>query len=265
MVEVSNLRKTFTGPKKSSFSLSPAPAGEQKGNVNAVDGISFTAKPGQVFGLIGDNGAGKTTTLRMLSTVISPTGGTAKVAGHDVVNDPAKVRSSIGFVSGTTGLYARLTPREILTYFGSLYGLEGEKLKSRVSELIEELHITPFADRLVDKLSTGQKQRVGIARTVLHDPPVLFLDEPTSGLDVQASQGMMEFIESSRAKGKVVIFSSHIMSEVERLCDWLVVLHQGKIVGEGTVESLKQQTGKATFEQAFLSLVGFYDNTGGAH
>jgi sodium transport system ATP-binding protein len=259
MVEVVNLRKTFREPKKSPFAKPSADATERKGSVNAVDGISFTAKPGQVFGLIGDNGAGKTTTLRMLSTVIAPTGGSANVAGYDVTKDPAKVRASIGFISGTTGLYGRLTPREILTYFGGLYGLEGQQLKGRVNELISELEISEFADRPCDKLSTGQKQRVGIARTVLHNPPVLFLDEPTSGLDVRASQGMMEFIERSRDSGKTVIFSSHIMSEVERLCDWLVVLHEGRIVGEGTVASLKEQTGKSTFEQTFLALVGFYE------
>jgi sodium transport system ATP-binding protein len=261
MVEVVDLRKDFREVKKpaglgSSFGSAP-PA--SKGVVHAVDGISFSAKPGEVFGLIGDNGAGKTTTLRMLSTVISPTGGKASVAGFDVVGQPEQVRAHIGFISGTTGLYGRLSPKEILMYFGGLYGLEGATLKSRVERLIEELEIKDFADRPCDKLSTGQKQRVGIARTVLHDPPVLFLDEPTSGLDVRASQGMMEFIERSRDSGKTVIFSSHIMSEVERLCDRLVVMHEGRIVGEGTVESLKAKTGKQTFEQTFLALVGFYD------
>jgi sodium transport system ATP-binding protein len=230
---------------------------EKKGMVRALDGISFEAVPGEIFGLIGDNGAGKTTTLRILSTVLSPTSGRASIAGLDVTTQPAEVRSRFGFISGTTGLYARLTPRETLLYFGGLYGLSPEGCKRRVGELIESMGLTDFADRMCDKLSTGQKQRVGIARTVLHDPPVLFLDEPTSGLDVAGSQGMMEFVEGAKTQGKTVIFSSHHMSEIERLCDRIVVLHQGVIRGAGTPESVKTQTGQPTLEKAFLKLVDY--------
>lgn len=243
MIRVENLVKEYRDSKK--------------GIVRALNGISFEANPGEIFGLIGDNGAGKTTTLRILSTVLSPTSGTVTIDGLDVVSQAAEVRSHFGFISGTTGLYARLTPRETLIYFGGLYGLSANEAKRRTNELIETMKLEDFADRMCDKLSTGQKQRVGIARTVLHNPPVLFLDEPTSGLDVAGSQGMMEFVEEARNQGKTIIFSSHHMSEVERLCDRMVVMHEGVIRGAGTPESLKQETGQPSLEKAFLKLVDY--------
>lgn len=231
---------------------------DPKGNlVKAVDGVSFTAKPGQIFGLLGCNGAGKTTTLRILSTVIKPTFGTATVDGIDIVSEPAKVRANIGFMSTSTALYGRLHAREAIEYFGGLYGLSGSKLKDRVDYVIDKLRIGEFADRLCDKLSTGQKQRVNIARTILHDPPVLFFDEPTAGLDVVLSQTVMEFIEEARDLGKTVIFSTHIMSEVERLCDHVAIIDSGVIKGEGTVAELKAVAGESSLERAFLKLVEF--------
>jgi len=225
--------------------------------VKAVDGINMEAVPGQIFGLLGANGAGKTTTLRMLSTVIQPTDGEAWVAGYNVVKEPREVRRSIGFMSNSTALYARLTPLEVLDYFGRLYDLEGAKLKERVDYVVDRLQIHEFANRLCDKLSTGQKQRVSIARTLLHDPPVMFFDEPTSGLDVVMSQSVMEFIEEARDQGKTIVFSTHIMSEVERLCDRIAVIHDGQIRSEGTVQDLLQHTGEATLEKAFLKLVEY--------
>ncbi len=243
MVKTENVTKHFRDQKKNL--------------VKAVDGISLEAHPGQITGLLGVNGAGKTTLLRMLSTVIQPTSGRASVAGFDTVTDSEKVRASIGFMSNSTALYGRLTAQEVITYFGSLYGLDGDQLKARTSQVIEVLNIGPFAYRLCDKLSTGQKQRVSIARTILHDPPVLFFDEPTAGLDVVSSQVVMEFIEGVRAEGKTVIYCTHIMSEVERLCDKVAVIHDGRIQGEGSVDSLKTQTGETSLEKAFLRLVGF--------
>lgn len=230
---------------------------KKTGTKKAVDGVTFEARPGKILGLLGVNGAGKTTTLRMLSTVIRPTSGTAEVAGFDVTKDPAKVRASIGFMSNSTALYGRLTSKEVIEYFGGLYGLEGQKLKDRVKYVTDKLQLQEFEDRLCDKLSTGQKQRVNIARTILHDPPVLFFDEPTAGLDVVTSQSVMEFIEEARDNGKTVIFSTHIMSEVERLCDEIVVIHDGIAKGQGTVHALKESTGQATLEKAFLKLVEF--------
>jgi len=230
---------------------------KKTGTKKAVDGVTFEARPGKILGLLGVNGAGKTTTLRMLSTVIRPTSGTAEVAGFDVQKDPEKVRASIGFMSNSTALYGRLTSKEVIEYFGGLYGLEGARLKDRMKYVTQKLQLEEFQDRLCDKLSTGQKQRVNIARTILHDPGVLFFDEPTAGLDVVTSQSVMEFIEEARDSGKTVVFSTHIMSEVERLCDEIVVIHDGVAKGAGTVQELKDKTGEATLEKAFLALVGF--------
>lgn len=243
MVRTHDLKKVFRDPKK--------------GDIHAVDGISFEAAPGKIFGLLGVNGAGKTTTLRMLSTVLEPTSGTAEVAGYDVRKDSRQVRSSIGFMSNSTALYGRLTSREVIAYFGGLYGLEGARLKSRMDFVIDKLKLEDFIDQLCDKLSTGQKQRVNIARTILHDPPVLFFDEPTAGLDVVMSQSVMEFIEEARTENKTVIFSTHIMSEVERLCDEVAIVHDGVIKAQGSVDDLKSRTGEQILERAFLKLVDY--------
>lgn len=243
MVEVRDLSKTFFEPKK--------------GEIRAVDHVSFTAQPGRILGLLGVNGAGKTTTLRMLSTVLSPGSGTATVGGHDICREPAKVRAAIGFVSGSTALYGRLTVKECLEYFGQLYGLNGDALKSALDRVTTQMNLDGFMGQLCDKLSTGQKQRVSIARAIIHNPAIMFFDEPTAGLDVLASQAIMEFIEACRSQNKTVVFSTHIMSEVERLCDDVVVIHAGKVRASGSAPELKEQTGENTLEQAFLSLVGY--------
>jgi sodium transport system ATP-binding protein len=241
MVMTDGLSKHFHDPKR--------------GIVRAVEQVSLKAVPGQVFGLLGVNGAGKTTLLRMLSTVIKPSEGRAEVAGFDVVKQPEEVRRNIGFMSSSTALYGRLTAREMIAYFGGLYGLQRQELARRMDAVIERLAIGPFADGLCDRLSTGQKQRVSIARTILHDPPVLFFDEPTSGLDVVTSQTVMTFIEEQRTEGKTVVFSTHIMSEAERLCDHIAIIHGGVIRGEGTVDELRQQAGENVLEKAFLKIV----------
>jgi sodium transport system ATP-binding protein len=191
----------------------------------------------------------------MLSTLISPTAGHASVAGFDIETQPAEVRKNIGFLSTTTALYQRLTAREVIRYFGQLHGLEKKQLRARTDAVIELLGITGYANRLCDKLSTGQKQRVGLARTILHDPPVLFFDEPTAGLDVLASQTVMEFIEERRTAGKTVVFSTHIMSEAERLCDRIAVIHNGKLAAIGTLEELREMTQQDRLESVFLNLV----------
>lgn len=229
----------------------------KRGVVHAVEDVDLIAYEGEVFGLLGVNGAGKTTLLRMLSTIIKPTRGTAEIGGHSILTDPESVRANIGFLSTSTALYTRLTGVETLEYFGGLYGLTGSRLKERVDFAMEKLKLHEFKDRLCDKLSTGQKQRVSIARTILHDPPVLFFDEPTAGLDVVTSQTIMEFIEEVRDLGKTVVFSTHIMSEAERLCNRIAVIHEGKICGAGTVDELKERTGESTMEKAFLKTVGY--------
>jgi sodium transport system ATP-binding protein len=242
MIEVRALAKVFHDRKR--------------GAVRAVDGVSFTARPGRILGLLGANGAGKTTTLRMIATLLAPTSGTAIVAGHDVREEPRLVREKIGFLTGSTALYGRLTAREMVEYFGRLHGLDSTALRSRVDEIFGELEMDAFADGRCDKLSTGQKQRVSIARAIVHRPEVMIFDEPTTGLDVMTSRTIMRFIEKCRAEGRTVVFSTHIMSEVERLCDEIAVVHEGRIVASGTVDELRARTGRNALEAVFLELVG---------
>jgi sodium transport system ATP-binding protein len=228
----------------------------KKGPVTAVDGVSIECRPGEIFGLLGPNGAGKTTLLRMLATILQPTGGEATVAGFDVARQGQDVRRSIGYVSTATALYERLSPREMVTYFGALYSLPLDEVKRRMERLFDELDINEFADRRCDKLSTGQKQRVSIARTILHEPPVLFFDEPTNGLDVLASRAIVRFIRRCRDEGRTVVFSTHIMSEVEALCDRIAVIYQGRVAAVGTLDELRAQTGEQLFERVFLRVIG---------
>jgi sodium transport system ATP-binding protein len=228
----------------------------KRGEVRAVDGVSLQCRPGEIFGLLGPNGAGKTTLLRMLATIIEPSAGTAEVGGFDVRQQPEKVRQSIGFLSGSAGLYERLTAREMVAYFGELYGLSNPDLAERIEAVFAMLDIREFADRRCDKLSTGQKQRVSIARAIVHDPPILFFDEPTSGLDVTAARTVVRFIRRCRDEGRTVVFSTHIMSEVEALCDRIAVIYQGKVAAVGTLAQLRAQTGEAAFERVFLQLIG---------
>lgn len=243
MVRTEGLTKTFHDPKR--------------GEIRALQAVDFAANPGEVVGLLGQNGAGKSTFLRILSTAIRATSGTASVAGFDVAIQPERVRASLGFLSNSTALYGRLSPRESLTFFGGLYGLHGADLKKRVEAAIERFGIGSYADGVADKLSTGQKQRVGIARATLHDPPVLFLDEPTSGLDIVSAQDVLEFVEGARTQGKTIVYCTHIMSEAERLCDRLYAIHEGRIVGEGKIADVKSSTGESSLEGAFLRLVGY--------
>lgn len=240
MIEVRQLEKSFRSGWRKRF--------------RAVDGVSFSCTPGRVFGLLGPNGAGKTTTLRLLSTAIRPTGGTAIIGGHDVRENPENVRRSIGFLSGTTGLYGRLTPREVLTYFGVLHSMSRKTLKQRIDYLSQLLGMEDYLDRPCDKLSTGMKQKVNIARSVIHDPSVLIFDEPTSGLDVLASRTIVDFIRQCRTDGRTVLFSTHIMSEVERLCDEIAVIHKGRIFYTGTVPDFRSHYGD-DLEEAFVRLL----------
>ena len=225
------------------------------GDVVAACGITFSSFHGEVLGLLGPNGAGKTTTLRMLSTVLRPTSGSAVIAGHEILTDAIGVRRSMGYLSSSTGLYGRLTPSETLEYFGHLHGLGGDALRERVGQLLEAFGISEFAGVRCEKLSTGMKQKVSIARTLIHDPPVLILDEPTLGLDILAASTMIRFIEDCRANGKCIIFSTHIMSEVERLCDRIAIIHKGQLCAVGTLEELRQKTGHHYMEEIFMSLV----------
>lgn len=242
MIEVIDLCKTFQDKKR--------------GEVRAVDRVSFQCHPGEIFGLLGPNGAGKTTTLRMLATILQPTSGAARIQGFDIARQGEDVRRNIGFLSGSTALYERMTAREMVLYFGELYGLSRPEINARIEEIFSELDINSFADSRCDKLSTGQKQRVSIARTILHCPPVLFFDEPTNGLDILSARTITRFIRRCRDAGQTVVFSTHIMSEVEALCDRIAIVYAGKIAAIGTLEELRQQTRKQAFEHVFLSLIG---------
>jgi sodium transport system ATP-binding protein len=237
MIDVRALVKTYDGPEP----------------VRAVDGMSFQARAGEVFGLLGPNGAGKTTTLRMLSTLLRPDSGSAQICGHDILDQPAAVRASIGYLSTTTGLYGRLTAREMLRYFAELQGVADPA--ARVVDLMDRFGIHEFANTRCDKLSTGMKQKVNIARALVHSPPVIIFDEPTAGLDVLVAQTFLEVIEEARDAGQCVLFSTHIMREAERLCDRIAVMNHGRILAEGTLEELLEKTGTRHLEDAFIQLV----------
>jgi sodium transport system ATP-binding protein len=228
---------------------------KKRGAVCAVDGVSFTCRPGQVYGLLGANGAGKTTTLRILATILAPTEGTAVVAGYDVTKEPRNVRSSVGFLSTATALYGRLSAREMVEYFGRLHGVEETVLQRRIDELFGRLQMNDFRDRRCDKLSTGMKQKVSIARTLVHDPVVMIFDEPTLGLDVMAARTIVQFIRECRDSGKTVIFSTHVMSEAEKLCDRIGIIHGGKLLAEGTLSELRERYGPRDLEDIFVKVV----------
>lgn len=242
MIEAQQLSKVFSDKKR--------------GEVRAVDSVSFQCAPGEIYGLLGANGAGKTTTLRMLATIFRPSSGTASVAGFDVIRDSEKVRQHVGFLSTATALYGRLTAQEMVEYFGRLNGLEGESLRKSVDHLFEALDMNSYRDRRCEKLSTGMKQKVSIARTLVHDPSVMIFDEPTVGLDVMAARAIVNFIRQCRDRGKTVIFSTHVMSEVEKLCNRIGIIHGGKLLAEGTLAELRSRSGLTDLEDIFVSIVG---------
>ena len=232
----------------------------QRGKFVAVDAITFTVNRGEIFGLLGPNGAGKTTVLRMLSTVLSPTSGAAHVDGYDVVRDPSQVRKRIGFVSNNTAIYDRMTAWEMVEYFGRLHGMPRRNLKQRLETLFDQLRMNEFRDVPGGKMSTGMRQKVSIARAMVHDPPVLVFDEATLGLDVLVARNLLAVIRSLRDLGKCVIFSTHIMSEVERLCDRIAIMHRGRILDTGTLEELKQRHDQQDFEELFFGLLSQHEN-----
>jgi len=228
---------------------------KKRGMVCALDRVSFTCRHGEIYGLLGANGAGKTTALRMLATILKPTEGTATVAGYDVVQEPQKVRASVGFLSTATALYARLSALEMVQYFGRLHGLDESTLRRRIDSIFERLEMNDFRDRRCDKLSTGMKQKVSIARTLVHDPSVMIFDEPTVGLDVMAARTIAGFIRECRDSGKTVIFSTHVMSEVEKLCDRIGIIHAGKLMAEGTLAELRGRFQIHDLEDIFVKVV----------
>ncbi len=224
--------------------------------VRAVDQVSFTVSRGEVVGLLGPNGAGKTTTLRVLAGLLTPTAGRARLAGVDVHERPLEARRHLGFLTASTGLYERLTGREVLTVFGRLQGLDGEALARRISAVAEELELAPFLDKRCGALSSGQKQRVSIARAVVHDPDAYVLDEPTAALDPLASRDILSLVQRAQGRDKAVLFSTHRMEEAEYLCTRLLFIRGGKVVAEGSPAALRERSGQASLTAAFLHFAG---------
>ena len=241
MIHVENLTKSFRDLRR--------------GQVLAVDHVSFNAVPGEVFGLLGPNGAGKTTTMRILCTVLKPTGGTATLAGYDVVTHPAEVRRHIGFLSANTAIYDRMSAWEMVEYFGKLYGLSDGKLLERMETVFASLQMNDFRDVLGARMSTGMRQKVSIARAIIHDPPIMIFDEPTLGLDVLVARAVLQNIERLRDEGKCILYSTHIMREVEKLCDRVAIVSKGKIQTCGTLEELRERHGEKDLEELFFQLV----------
>jgi sodium transport system ATP-binding protein len=248
MIHVQNLTKSFRDLRR--------------GQVVAVDHVSFDVRPGEVFGLLGPNGAGKTTCMRILCTVLKPTTGTAVIAGHDVVQEPAAVRRQIGFLSANTGVYDRMSALEFVQYFGRLYGMPEEKLAARIEEVFATLKMNDFRDTLGAKMSTGMKQKVSIARAIVHDPPVLIFDEPTAGLDVLVARNVLENIARLRDAGKCILYSTHIMSEVEKVCDRVAIIYRGRTLALGSLETLREQYDEDEVEELFFRLVRACDEEG---
>ena len=241
MIETLNLTKVFRDKKR--------------GEIRAVDGVTFQVRPGEIYGLLGANGAGKTTTLRLLATLLPATSGSACVAGCDVGRDPEKVRANVGFLAASTALYGRLTAREMITYFGRLNGIAPPEIRVRLQRLADELEMHEFLDRRCEKFSTGMKQKTSIARTLIHDPAVMIFDEPTLGLDVMTARSIVRFVRECRARGKTVIYSTHVMSEVEKLCDRIGIIHDGKLRTEGTLAELRARHGESDLEEIFVKIV----------
>jgi sodium transport system ATP-binding protein len=241
MVVADNLVKVF-----------PTPDGGEK---RAVDGLSYRVEEGQIYGLLGPNGAGKTTTLRMLSGLMVPTSGSASLAGHDVSKEPAKVKGVMGFLTANTGLYQRLTARELIVYFAQMHGMDQDRAGQRANYLIEWLNLADFAGLRCGALSTGQKQRVNIARALVADPPILIMDEPTLGLDVISSRIILEYIKRERDQGKTTILSTHYLDEAETMCDQIGLLHDGRLVAEGDLESLRARADQQRLSDIFLTLI----------
>ncbi len=250
MIEVSNLCKEFSLNKKQMQEI-----GVKEKSLRVLHDVSFTCQPGRVYSLLGPNGAGKTTTLRIIATILRATSGTVKVGGIDLNEDPSAARAKMGFLTGTTGLYERLTPNEMVKYFGKLNGMDDKLIEDRKDRLYTLLGMHDFANKRIGKLSTGMKQKVSITRTMIHDPEVVVFDEPTSGLDVITAKNIIELIRDCKDQGKTVIFSSHIMSEVDLLCDDLGIIHDGRILFNDTMENFRKQMQTENLTEEFIHIV----------
>lgn len=250
MIEVEHLSKRFSLTR-----AQRKESGTDEKEALVVNDISFTCQPGRIFSLLGPNGAGKTTTMRMLSTIFKPSSGSIKIAGIDALSFPQEARRKIGFLTGSSGLYARLTPDELVDYFASLYGISKEHSSERKEKLFTLLDMHHFRNKRIGKLSTGMKQKVSICRTMIHDPEIVVFDEPTSGLDVITAANIIELIRSCKQEGKTVIFSSHIMSEVDLLCDDLAIIHQGSLLYNGEMDTFRSQMHENNLTAEFIRII----------
>lgn len=251
MIEAKELSKRFKLTRQMKKELD----GKSKnGTIDAVAGVSFACKPGRVFSLLGPNGAGKTTTLRMIATMLKPTSGSIKVAGYDVVAQPQEVRRRLGFLTGTTKLYHRLTPDELVKYYADLHAMDPDLYQTRREEIFTRLGMHEFASRRIAKLSSGMRQKVSIARTIIHDPEVVVFDEPTAGLDVITARTIIQLIRDMREEGKTVIFSTHIMGEVSLLSDDLAIIHKGKLCYNGSYQDFVGNMKSKSLEDEFVRL-----------
>lgn len=241
MIQVNSLTKSYVDLRRGRFV--------------ALDGVTFSVGAGEILGMLGPNGAGKTTALRILSTVLQPTSGSAMVCGFDCVTQPALVRHHIGFMSASTAVYDRMTAWEMVEYFGRLYGIGEEQLRERMETLFDRLQMQEIRDVLGSKMSTGMRQKVSIARAIVHDPPVLIFDEATSGLDIFVSRALLDAVAELRDQGKCILFSTHIMREAERLCDRVAIMHRGRILASGTLDQLRAAQDEPDLEELFFKLV----------
>ncbi len=250
MINVQNVSKTYSLNKQQKKELQTT-----ANSINAVNGISFECLPGRIYSLLGPNGAGKTTTLRMIATILKPTSGEIKVCGENVTSSPNLVRSKIGFLTGSTNLYDRLTPGETVEYFAKLHGMDKKHYEERKDMLFTTMGIHDFSKKRIAQMSTGMKQKVSIARSMIHDPEVVIFDEPTSGLDVITANNIIDLIRKCKEEGKTVIFSSHIMSEVDLLCDDLAIISKGDLVFKDTMDNFRKEFSGISLTQAFIQVV----------
>lgn len=260
MLKVESLSKEFeqTSQEKKSSKMSFSKTNKK---ITVVDNLNFIVNNGEIVGLLGENGAGKTTTLRMISTMMKPTKGTAVVNGFDIFKESEKVRREIGVLfGGEVGLYDRLTARENIRYFAKLYGMNDLHIEKRIDELSKNLGMVEYIDKRVSQFSRGMKQKVSIARSIVHSPSTMLLDEPSTGLDVLATRTIKDFILKCKSKNKTILFSSHSMSEVEKLCDRVIIIHKGKVKAQGTIDELKTTYNNTDLEEVFVSLIGGSEN-----
>jgi sodium transport system ATP-binding protein len=258
VIEVKNLTKTYTLSRQQKKEMGPQFTGD---TLDALEGISFTCEPGRVYGLLGPNGAGKTTTLRTIATMLAPTEGTVTVDGLDVTEEPQAVCERMGFLTGSTGLYDRLTANELVRYYADLHGVPEADFQERRDALFDLLDMHDFADRRIGTFSTGMRQKVSIVRTMIHDPDIIVFDEATAGLDVIAARSIMRLVRQSREEGKTVLFSTHRMDEVNMLADDLGLLHEGKLLYDGTYDNFSNEMAADTLEDEFIRRIEEADGT----